>query len=322
MSKSMKRCARGLALALTLAAAGAAPAAHASPAAAQALFDEAKKLMADGKHAEACPKLEESQRLDPGIGTQFHLASCYEQIGRTASAWSIFLDVAGASKAAGQADREKVARQRAAALEPKLVRLAIAVPEGAPADLEVTRDGVPVGKAQWGTAVPVDPGKHEVTAKAPGKPAFRAAVDLATAGASETVTVDLAAAAAAAAPPAMAPRGEPLQREPPADAGPATKRKSTGLMVGGIVLTGVGVLGLGMGALIVGACSKPEDNPDCKENAVPAGYVIGGLGIAGMAAGIPMIVIGARRVPVQPKAAGAAPALLVGPTSVGLRWSL
>jgi hypothetical protein len=37
--------------------------------AAQALFDEAKQLMANKRFDEACPKLEESNRLDPGVGT-------------------------------------------------------------------------------------------------------------------------------------------------------------------------------------------------------------------------------------------------------------
>src|SRR2546421_315839 len=62
----------------------------ADKAAAQTLFDEGRKLMAAGKYAEACPKLAESQKLDPGVGTQFHLADCYEKIGQTASAWAGF----------------------------------------------------------------------------------------------------------------------------------------------------------------------------------------------------------------------------------------
>src|SRR5262245_43042215 len=69
---------------------------------ARTLVREARKLMEKGHHAEACPKLEESLRLDPGIGTQFNLAHCWEQIDRTASAWGLFMDVAAAAGAAGQ----------------------------------------------------------------------------------------------------------------------------------------------------------------------------------------------------------------------------
>src|SRR3954468_2190760 len=68
-----------------------------SQAAAQALFEQARKLMADGKFPEACPKLAESQRLDPGAGTLLNLGHCYEKSGRTASAWVTFKDAAAAA---------------------------------------------------------------------------------------------------------------------------------------------------------------------------------------------------------------------------------
>ncbi|WP_437939271.1 hypothetical protein [Sorangium sp. So ce341] len=120
----------------------------ADTATAQALFDDAKKLMAAGKYAEACPKLEESQSLAPGLGTQLNLALCYENLGRTASAWSLYLEVAGGARAANQLDREKVARQQAAALEGKLSCLTITVSEP-PEGIEVKRDGKPIGRVQW-----------------------------------------------------------------------------------------------------------------------------------------------------------------------------
>ena len=69
------------------------------PAAAQALFDQGQALVNAGKPEEACPKLAESYRLDPGIGTQFHLAACHELEGRIASAWAEFLEVASVDRA-------------------------------------------------------------------------------------------------------------------------------------------------------------------------------------------------------------------------------
>ncbi len=146
---------------------------------AQALFEEGRKLLEAGNSAAACPKFEESQRLDPGVGTQFNLADCYEKDGRTASAWSLFLEVAAATKKAGQTDREAVARKRAEALRPKLSRLVIQVPPKSNVEgLEVQRDGVTVGKAQWGLAVPTDPGVHVIRVSAPAKKAWETRIEV------------------------------------------------------------------------------------------------------------------------------------------------
>src|SRR5687767_11843809 len=56
-------------------------------AASEALFREGRRLMKAGDYEGACPKLEESLRLDPALGTLFNLASCEEQLGRWATAW-------------------------------------------------------------------------------------------------------------------------------------------------------------------------------------------------------------------------------------------
>lgn len=144
-------------------------------AAARALFNEARALAAQGDHAAACPKFEESLRLRPGDGTRFNLADCWEQIGRTASAWGEFLEVASSSKRTGRKDRETLARRRAAALEPKLSRLTIRAPEGM-SELTIERNGVEVRAGTWGTAVPIDPGTYTIEARSPGKKTWSADV--------------------------------------------------------------------------------------------------------------------------------------------------
>lgn len=137
--------------------------------AAQALFEQARQLMAAEKYEDACPKLAESQRLDPAPGTQFNLADCYQKVGRLASAWNLFIEVAVASKAAGRREHEALARERAKALRSQLPRMTIAVPEGSRLrGLSVERCGVSVGAAQWSAPIPVDSGKCVVRATAPG----------------------------------------------------------------------------------------------------------------------------------------------------------
>jgi hypothetical protein len=163
-----RRWQAGLAAALFVAASPAPSRAAGDEAGARVLFAEGRRLVDAGDYAQACPKFEDSFRLDPGIGTNFNLADCLEHVGRPASAWSRFLDVAAATKAAGQVERERVARARATALEPKLAHLVVAVTAPVPG-LVVERDGVPVGMSSLGIPVPVDPGDHLIEATAPGK---------------------------------------------------------------------------------------------------------------------------------------------------------
>ena len=134
---------------------------------ADALYEQAGVLIKAGRFAEACPKLETSQRLDPGIGTMIRLGYCYEQVGRTASAWSTYLDAEGRARREND-KRADDAASRAKALEPKLSRLVIALKSPAPGQ-EVHRDGKALDAGLWGVAAPIDPGEHTIEASAPGR---------------------------------------------------------------------------------------------------------------------------------------------------------
>ena len=117
----------GLAVFLLLAPPVFAQANASSQAAAEALFDEGVKQMKAGNFAEACSTLEESERVDPGVGTLLYLGECYDNLGRTASAWATFREAASLAASSGESAREKVAVEHAARLEPRLAYVKLSV---------------------------------------------------------------------------------------------------------------------------------------------------------------------------------------------------
>ncbi|MBK9265410.1 MAG: hypothetical protein IPM54_37195 [Polyangiaceae bacterium] len=157
---------------------------------AQKLYDDAMKLMEEKKYAEACPKLAESNRLDTGMGTRFHLGDCYENVGRLASAWALFVDIADEAKRTGQAGRESVARERATKLEARLPKITLQVPPSVAnvSGVEVRDNDNVVNPPLWGQPLPLDPGKHTITATAPGRRKWEKVVLLKEAAA-ETVAI-------------------------------------------------------------------------------------------------------------------------------------
>jgi hypothetical protein len=256
-------------------------------AAAEALFRDGRALFDQGKYPEACAKFAESERLDPAPGTLLNLGGCYEKNGQTASAWATFKEAMSASHLKGRSDWEDLARTRAAALEPKLSRLTIAVASKADG-LTVTRDGSSVGTAEWGTPIPVDPGSHAIDAQAPHRKPFHQSVDVPSGGASITVTV------AELEPADEGGGGTPV---PETHASGSTQR-TIGLVVGGL-----GIVGLGIGtAFGFSAMSKENDATQhhcdatnhCDETGVQEGkdaqsaatastiaFAVGGVAVAG-----------------------------------------
>jgi hypothetical protein len=228
-------------------------------AAAESLFDDGVRAMKAGHFADACPKLEESERIDPGIGTLLYLGECYERTGRTASAWATFREAASSGQAQGETERARVAAARADRLQTGLSKLTVRVaPDTAQlSSLRVTRDNVAVASAQFGIAIPVDPGKYHMIASAEGYESFEADVDIAANGDSKTLDIPALKAAPKAAPTVVG-VAPVVPTSPTASASPTTDTTapvdsvppaaSSGQRTAAYITGAIGVVGLGVGS--------------------------------------------------------------------------
>jgi hypothetical protein len=200
---------------------------------AQALFDDGKRLMEQKDFAQACRRLAESDSLDPTVSTIGLLAACHQSEGKVATAYGEFLKTAIRAESAKD-ERADYARRQAAALEPRVPKLVISVAKPI-TGLAIFRDGQPVAQRDWGTAVDVDPGEHEIVARAPRKSEFRAKVSLPEAGRASVEVPDVAAGES----PAVAPAAVSMTAAH--DAPKSGGRTAAALVAGGVGLVGVGV---------------------------------------------------------------------------------
>jgi len=264
------------------------------------LFQEGRTLMVEGRIAEACAKLEESQRLDPSGGTLLNLALCHEQEGRLARAWSEFNDALFLARGIGRRDREIAASEHVGALTPRLSKLTVIVPTAAEMEgLKIERDGRELGRGAWATAMPVDGGEHVVRATAPGKQPFATTVFIAKESDAKTVEIPvLADAPLVAAPPP--PEASAAPRLPPAPVVPQESdpglRRTLAYVIGGAGLVQLGLAGyFGWRAFdkdrqydgCVGSCAEPLAEGTTAAN---ASTVLTITGIITVATGVYLLV--------------------------------
>jgi hypothetical protein len=256
-----------------------APSAHAEPSAADRalatqLFQEGREAMARGDLAVACPKLEESQRLDPGGGTLLNVATCHEAAGRTATAWTEFHEALGMAERDGQPERVTFAEEHIAALEPRLARLVIVVPP--PADhesLTILRDGSPVARPAWGTAMPIDPGEHRIDATAVDRQGWSTTITVVDADRREIVVPVLEPLPPLPAPPPLAPPPPPHWAVPPAPP-PETSREPRRLAGWVVAATGFGALAAGGIAGVVAIVKDDQSDALCEPRCDDEGYAL------------------------------------------------
>lgn len=230
---------------------------------AQVLFDRAIELASAGNFGAACQKLEQSLALYEGLGTRFHLAGCWQKIGRTASAYRLFEVVAGKARDLGQAEREQAARARMQALVPKLYRVRIDV-ESRGRRTEVTLDDAIVPESDWRRPIPVDSGVHHLRVTAEAKQPWSAELNADTPGTLVAVVVPALTDAEAPKPKlGPAPPPKPAARPRPAPAVAPERSSGSGQRLVALGVGGVGVAALAFG--IVEGVGYLKDNDTAKK---------------------------------------------------------
>ena len=196
----------------------------------------------------------------------------------------------------------------------------------AAAGIEIKRDGERVGQAQWGEAVPIDPGQHTVSATATGKRPWRAAIEVVgSASTSKLLVPELDEEPEPRAAVTPATEAASTRAVTPAQAGAPARATNATL---GYVLLGTGgaalVGGTIMWILRGSSISKLEAACGADGHACPAtstediaagrtytalGIGLFGLGALGVASGAGVLLLGGK--------ADAAPRARITPTSTG-----
>jgi hypothetical protein len=135
---------------------------------ARALRERARSVLAGGDAKQACPIYEESLKLEPALDTRFDLGVCYEALGRLASAYHAFSEVADLAAARGAVELGERSQIRARSVARRFSKLRIIVPAGMAPGVQIERDGVPLDVSEWGLEVPVDAGIRQVRAYGEG----------------------------------------------------------------------------------------------------------------------------------------------------------
>ena len=214
---------------------------------AEAMFQQARDLMAAEKFEEACPRFAQSQKLDAQLGTLLNLAVCHEKMGRTASAWGEFSEAEVLAKRGGETKRADFARTHIDGLTTKLSTVVFTVNDKTPG-LTLEMAGQSIDATIAGAPLPFDPGTHVLTATAPGKQSWRQQVEVPVGPSLLELTVPTLKPVEKAAPlPAPAPIPSPnpvtpLPQPPPKPGGGDQGGSLSPLLWVGVSIGGISLL--------------------------------------------------------------------------------
>jgi hypothetical protein len=234
---------------------------------AEALGRAGATLFERGEYTHACVKYEASARLDPNARRFMTLAECQERAGMPARAWMSFGDAQDWAQSRGDKVLAGTTRDNAKRLEARLGRIEIVVPPDNEIEgLQIRRDGAPVSEAVLGVPVPVDPGVHVISATAPGRRAWSTTIGLSPGKTTVSVIVPFLDEAGDAGL-SFEPIRSSLPPARPDDRDAAQARERAPLH------------------LPVAPARDADFDPDPGKTQRIVGWVLGGTGLAGLAAG-------------------------------------
>jgi hypothetical protein len=266
--------------------------------------DEAARLFAEGRealtkkdHVTACARFRSSLELVTRPNTLFNVAQCDEREGKIAAAlgrWQQGVAVLGEGD-----ERVAIARERIAALDPKVPRVTVKLAAGAPEDARVLADGAPMKRALLGTPIPMEIGSHSFVVEAPGRKPAREEITLAEGDRKE---IEIAPGPAE---PGGGGSGSGGTTPPPPPSG--STLRTLGFVAGGIGIAGFIAAGVTGGLLLAKDSSIREGCPT-PDTCTPKGYAeiegtgtllvvntIGwAAGVAGVGAGVVLLLVSGR----------------------------
>jgi hypothetical protein len=235
-------------------------------------FTEGRKLLGEGKLAEATDAFRRAHDLAPTPVTRIELARALVSAGKLRDAHRLLSTVAEMPVTATETQKSKEARKEAAELAPQIAaripRVTLVV-TGATGEPEVAIDGEPVSKELLGGELQLDPGDHVAVAK----DAVRSVEVTFTVVAEERRRVELLIPPAekAPAPPSVTPPAKPIRKgpvSPPKPAKPSEDDGLTPIVPVAFTASGIGLLmGTITGAVALSQAGELKDN--CPANACP-----------------------------------------------------
>jgi Tetratricopeptide repeat/PEGA domain len=276
-------------------------------------LDNGVKLYQDQNYQGAIVEFEAAYQERPKASPLVNLALCYKKLFKYPKAIATLETALAKHGDTMEASDKQAARDAIAEMKQLLGYASVRV---SPPGATVTVDGEAASGEVLSKPIPLAPGQHTFGASMPGYVAAQQQVTIASGEQPQAVTLTLARISGTAPPPEVGPPIGPRTDKP-------TPKRKLGLLITGAVLAAFGVVNAAIGVVFVasdqcvsGACTtsfsntKPNLGPQKAAGAVA--LVTGGVLIA---AGVPMMVIGAHKSAPRPvKPAAIRPFFLVGPS--------